>query len=191
MKIFVRQGYRIASLPVPAKLLYSFFLIFILIGLWTSWVLYDDRLADKKQIHERYVNETVEPPAAVESEGGPVLELEPMLDEPALDGVAAPETDLKGPWVMDVFHQHVFSVSVVWLILAHLFMLVPLVNGLKGAGIVVSGGSALLHVLAPPIIWKTGGSEWLMPWSGAAMGLTWTAMVVITLVAMWFGRTAK
>ena len=36
------------------------------------------------------------------------------------------------------------------------------------------------------LIWKTGAWLWTMPVTGAAMALTWTLMVLWSLVAMWF-----
>jgi len=182
VKLFIQRGGRLAALPLPAKLVYSGFLVFIAIGTWTSWDLYAERVATEDAVKERYV--PAPPPAPEEPVGGPVLDLEG--DEPVA-AAEAPE-DLKGPWVMEVFHQHVFSIGVVWLILAHLFMLCGLGPGAKSAVIAVSGVSSLGHVLAPPIIWKTGGFLWLMPVSGAAMGITWTLMIVITFVSLWVHR---
>lgn len=185
MKLFIAKGYHLAALPVPAKLVYSLFLVFIAIGLWTSWAMYRDRIGADLQgpvgqpsVQERYVNRAAQPSQAGV---GPALD----LDEPA---APKPTEDLKKPWVMDVFHSHVFSVSVVYLILAHLFMLTRLHPVASGGVIALAGLSALLHVLAPVIIWKTGTWLWLMPVSGASMGLSWTAMVAYTLLAMWFGN---
>lgn len=170
-----------AALPVPAKLVYSLFLVFIAIGMWTSWAIYGDRIGSelrgpvgKPSVEDRYV-----PRAVAAATTGPALDLD---DEPA-----APAEDLKRPWVLDVFHQHAFSVSVVFLILAHLFMLTRLAAWLSGSVIAVAGLSALLHVLAPVVIWKTASFLWLMPVTGAAMGLSWTAMVLWSLLAMWLG----
>jgi len=185
VKLFISKGYHLAALPVAAKLVYTFFLVFVAIGLWTSWAMYRDRIgadlqgpAGKPSVQERYVNR----PAGVDAvAAGPALD----LDEAA---VVRPAEDLKKPWIMDVFHQHVFSVSVVFLILAHLFMLTRLHPAVAGATIAVAGLSSLLHVLAPVLIWQTGAWLWLMPASGAAMALSWTAMVAYTAGAMWLGN---
>lgn len=202
MKLFVRKGYQAANLPVPAKLVYTLFLVFIAVGVWSSWVIYADRIGPElsgptgePSVEERYVNRPVGgpvgPSVGAELEGGlggPALDLEPEPTEaaPAL----APPEDLKRPWVLDVFHQHLFSVSVVFLILAHLFMLCGLHAAVAGSVIVVAGLSSLVHVLAPVIIWKTGGWLWLMPMTGAAMGLSWSAMILWTLGALWLVRRA-
>lgn len=187
MKLFIAKGYHLAALTVPAKLVYTLFLAFILLGLWSSALMYGERIGTQNtsepgqiSVQERYVNR---PPKAVS--GGPALELGDEPAEPAAKAQAAPAEDLKRPWILDVFHQHLFSVSVVYLILAHLFMLTRLHPALAGAVIAVAGLSSLLHVLAPVIIWKTQGFFWLMPLSGAAMALSWTLMSGWTLLAMW------
>lgn len=176
------------SLSVPARLVYSLFLVFIALGTWSSFVMYGDRIgadlrgpAGRPSVEERYVNR----PVAAEA-GGPALE----LDEAPAPVPAQPE-DLKRPWVLDVFHQHAFSVSVVFLILAHLFMLTRLHPAVAGSVIALAGVSALAHVLAPVVIWKTGGWFWLMPASGAAMGVSWTLLIVWSFFAMWFGKPSS
>ncbi|MSP92503.1 MAG: hypothetical protein EXR79_12005 [Myxococcales bacterium] len=213
MKLFIQRGFHLGLLAVPAKLVYTMFLAFVAIGLWTSWAIYAARIgpnldgpAGRPSVTERYVNRASPSASALAPAGsagpapgsaaaasGPVLVLG---DEPAAAPALAEVTpalaeDTKGPWVLDVFHQHVFSISVVYLILAHLFMLTRLHPALAGTTILGGGLAALAHVLAPVIIWRTGGWQWLMPVSGAAMGLTWTAMVGWSLGAMWFGRPAR
>jgi len=187
LKLFIQKGFHLSQLAVPARLVYTLFLTFIAIGLWTSMAMYGDRIGGdlrgapgQPSVEERYVNR----PAPAASDG-PALE----LDEPA-QAPAAPE-DLKKPWVMDVFHQHLFSVSVVYLILAHLFMLTRLHPALAGSVIAVAGVGSLVHVLAPVIIWKTGSWLWLMPVTGSVMALSWSVMVLWSVWAMWFGRPPR
>lgn len=206
MKLFVRKGYHLASLAVPAKLIYTLFLIFIGLGVWSSFALYSDRIgpdlegpAGSPSVQERYVNRA--PESRTNRDAGPTLHLDgPALDLDdegpsttpaiALPTPPSPPEDLKRPWVLDVFHQHLFSVSVVFLILAHLFMLTGLHPAPSGVVIAIAGASSLLHVLAPVIIWKTGGWLWLMPATGATMGLSWSSMILWTFGAMWLGRRA-
>jgi len=198
MRLFVTRGYHLASLNPLAKVTYTVFLVFIALGLWTSWEIYATRIGDRLEgpagtpsVAERYV-EAPRPAATAPGDG-------PQLDLPGLDGGEeglpsdedTANQDVKGPWVLDVFHQHTFSVSVVFLILAHLFMLTRLHAAVAGAVITLAGLSALAHVLAPVIVHETGGALWLMPVSGALMGLSWTAMVLWSLVAMWLGVGAS
>lgn len=211
MKLFVRKGYHLGGLAAPAKLIYTLFLVFIALGVWSSWVIYADRIgpelsgpAGTPSVEERYVNRPAAPPPA--QAGGPTLDLDdgPTLDLDdgptlelddgptlELDKAEAPPEDLKRPWVLDVFHQHLFTISVVFLILAHLFMLTGLHPAVTGSVVMVAGLSSLAHVLAPVIIWKTGGWLWLMPATGATMGVSWTAMILWTLVALWFGGRGR
>ena len=197
MKLFIQRGFHLGLLAVPAKLVYSIFLTFVAFGLWTSWALYAARIgpdldgpAGRPSVTERYVTRPA--PQAADPERGPVLDLGPAAATGAGGSpVLPPPEDAKGPWVLDVFHQHVFSISVVYLILAHLFMLTRLHPVLAGTTILGGGVAALAHVLAPVLIWRTGGWQWLMPLSGAAMGLTWTPMVVWSFGAMWFARPAR
>ena len=192
MRVFAARGYHLVSLSPLAKGVYSIFLMFVSIGLWTSWEIYVTRIGGALEgprgtpsVAERYVEARM---AALEATGGgPRLDLEGLGGVESSRGDGAGDEDLKAPWVLDVFHQHTFTVSVVFLILAHLFMLTRLHTALAGVVIAVAGVSALAHVLAPVLIHGTGGWLWLMPVSGALMGVSWTAMVAWSLVAIWFG----
>ena len=182
----MQKGSPLASLRLSAKLTYSLFLLFIALGMWTSWDIYAERIGGSLEsspgqpsVAERYVSP---PPPPAPSSDGPALDLPDEDPAPAQD-----VQDLRGPWILDVFHQHLFSVSVVFLILAHLFILAPLREGVRATVVAAAGASALLHVLAPVLIHRTGGLLWMMPVSGAAMGVTWTLMIVVTFGAMWLG----
>lgn len=194
MRLFTSKGYHLSSLSPLAKLVYSVFLLFTAIGLWTSWDIYATRIGGAldgppgaPSVAERYVTGARADDTAASD--GPALDLPPEPGEAA--GVAQVE-DVKGPWILDVTHQHAFSVSVVFLILAHLFMLTRLNAWTAGVVIGVSGASALAHVLAPLLIHGSdGGWLWLMPVSGALLGVSWTAMVAWTALAMWFHVSAR
>ena len=192
MKIFIMRGYHLAGLSVAAKLVYTIFLLFVMLGLWSSVEIYETRVgwqtaaADgRDSVLARYG-----PPATAAQplSGGPTLDLPP--DE----GVAAPADGggdelaaARWSWLLDVFHQHLFSICVVWLVLAHLFMLTRLHPAITGTVVILSGVVSLLHVLAPLIIFKAGGLTWLMPLSGVGMAITWLLMTGWTGMAMWFG----
>ncbi len=202
MKHFAQRRMHLAGLSLSARLVYTFFLLFIGVGLWTSVDLYVERVgtdldgpAGTASVRGRYVGHPRQ--AAAPTGGGPTLDLGDEASwEPTEGGSAVAhggelptddrtEREAKRPWVMDVFHQHIFSVSVVFLILAHLFMLTRMHPMVITVVVSVAGLSSLLHVIAPVLIWRTGGLLWLMPVSGAAMGLSWTWMVLWSLLAMW------
>ena len=54
--------------------------------------------------------------------------------------------------VMETFHFHLFSVPVVLLIIAHLFMMCELATRFKVGVIIASNAATFVHLLAPPII---------------------------------------
>ncbi len=185
------RGYHLAGLSTAAKLVYTIFLVFILLGLWSSVEIYDIRIgssldagAGAPSVRARYVGHQAQ--TAVPEVGGPAMDLPPDEEAPLQDAGAA-LSEGKWVWILDVFHQHVFSISVVWLVLAHLFMLTRLHPIISGSLIMVSGVASLGHVLAPLIIHRLDAGLWLMPVTGVAMALTWLLMVGWTFMAMWFG----
>ncbi|MEZ4266996.1 MAG: hypothetical protein R3F39_11500 [Myxococcota bacterium] len=195
MKLFIQKGYHLGSLALPAKLVYTIFLVFIGTGIWTSWAIYADRIGsdlestrDGPSVAERYVDASLSESAPAEPAAADGMDIDLPDDEPE-PAVAAASS--QWPWILDVFHQHLFTVSVVFLILGHLFMLTRLHPMIASVVVLLAGLSSLLHVLAPVIIHKTGGALWLMPVTGATMGLSWTAMVLWTLGAMWLGTGAR
>ena len=166
-------------------------MIFVLLGIWSSIEIYETRLgghdegAEQVTMAARY-GRPVAPPR--QADGGPELDL-PPADGGAEVAVADLDqlTNARWGWIMDVFHQHLFSICVVWLVLAHLFMLTRLHPALTGGVVIASGVLTLLHVLAPLVMFQTGAMFWLMPVSGAGMGATWLLMTLWTGLAMWFG----
>lgn len=195
MKLFIQKGYHVGSLALPAKLVYTTFLVFIGTGIWTSWAIYADRIGSDLEsagagpsVAARYVDASASPSAPTAPAADDAMDIDLPDDEPE---PAVASADSQWPWILDVFHQHLFTVSVVFLILGHLFMLTRLHPLVASAVVLLAGLSSLLHVLAPVIIHKTGGALWLMPVTGAAMGLSWTAMVLWTLGAMWLGPRVR
>ena len=188
MKVFTAKGVHLANLAVPAKLVYTLFLVFIALGVASSVLIYATRIGaplrgPEPSVAARYLDQKAKAP---DEAGGPSLDL-PGADDGGAQPAAKASEDLKWPWILDVFHQHLFTVSVVFLILAHLFMLTRLAAWLSGTVITVSGLSSLAHVLAPVIIHLTGGWLWLMPLTGSLMGASWAFMILWGLAAMWLG----
>ncbi len=184
------RGYHLAGLSNTAKLVYSIFLGFIVLGMWSSIEIYDQRIGSELQgapgstsVRGRYLDHQT--PGAGAAADGPTMELPPEEGLAGEDEGAASAG--KWAWILDVFHQHVFSISVVWLVLAHLFMLTRLHPMISGVVILLSGLASMSHVLAPLIIHQLDTGAWLMPVSGIAMALTWLVMVAWTFMAMWFG----
>ncbi|MAE70098.1 MAG: hypothetical protein CME06_06475 [Gemmatimonadetes bacterium] len=177
MKVFTGNGYHVASLPLPVKCVYTLFLICIALGIWSSVEIHRVRVGDADGVAARYVGESAASNGVAAS--GPSIEL------PFGDDSATPEIDLEWTWILDLFHQHIFSIAVVYLILAHLFVLTGLPPAFSGGIVFIAGAAALAHTAAPLLIHWSGGLLWLMPVSGAAMAISWSVIVLWTLWAMW------
>ena len=72
---------------MPAKLVYSLFLLFILLGLWSSALIYGDRIGSRNtsppgqpSVQERYVQR-----APVAKQGGPSLDLGEATDKGSIN----------------------------------------------------------------------------------------------------------
>lgn len=193
-------------LSLEARIIYTVFAVFMLLGYGSSvWLYVDDELdlgAERARIY--YLGET-EPPAAAEpaagdddgpaldlpgDDDGPALEL-PGDDDPALaDTAAVPSTGLRfekpARQVVETFHFHLFSMSVCYVIIAHLFMMGGLSRRTK-VGLITAGGLAtLVHVLTPVLIrFASPSFAGLMGPSAVLLGLTWLLMTVHPVWEMW------
>lgn len=168
----------LSRLSLEARVVYTFFCVFMLIGGATSgWLWADDRLGAGAASAERYYLGEAEK-AAPAPAGGPELEVPPE---------SAPLVMPKsGRQVVETFHFHLFSASVCFLILAHLFMMCGLGTRAKLLVIGTGGLATLLHLLSPPLIrFVSPGFAQLMFPSALAMGVTWLWMSAHPLVEMW------
>ncbi len=194
------RPFPITRLSLEARVLYTGFLLFLVLGFVSSvWLYMDSFGALSGRSATEYYRGGAEAPApaeapAVEAAGGPELEL-PTDEGPALDlpgegeavAVAAPmRLEKPARQVMETFHFHLFTVPVVLLIVGHLFMLTALSTRMKVGIITVASVATFAHLLAPLLVRFVGpGWGWLMPVSvvGAAVG--WLPMLVWPLWEMW------
>ena len=87
---------------------------------------------------------------------------------------------------METFHFHLFSVPVVLLIIAHLFMMCDLATRFKVGVIVASNVATLIHLVAPPVIrFITPAVSWLVFPSALLMMVGWTLMTLWPVIEMW------
>src|SRR5687767_12530762 len=122
-------------LSLEARILYTGFSLFLLIGFFTSFWLYaDDDFGLSSENVVRYYH------GDPEDAGAPDVPVEKMR-------FAKPPRQ-----VMETFHFHIFSVPVCLLIVAHLFMMSGLATKTKAGIIAVSTVVTLVHVLLPPLI---------------------------------------
>lgn len=183
MRNFAKPG-GIERLSLEARVVYTFFCLFLLAGYVSSvWFWLDDELGATPSAAQRYYlgGTPSETQAAAEASGdGPALELP---DE----AVAEPIRLAKPPrQVMETFHFHLFSVSVCLLIVAHLFMMCGLSSRLKAAVIAVASIVTFLHLLVPPLIrFASPSFAVLMFPSVVLMTVTWVWMTVQPIWEMW------
>lgn len=188
------RPFPITRLSLEARVLYTGFLLFLVLGFVSSVWLYADSFGglSGRSSAEYYRGGAAqaEPAPTVDAAGGPALELPP--DGPALElpgeTAAAVPMRLEKParQVMETFHFHLFTVPVVLLIVGHLFMLTALSTRLKVGVITVASVATFVHLLAPLLVRFVGPQwGWLMPVSvvGAAVG--WLPMLVWPLWEMW------
>src|SRR5688572_5684879 len=132
-------------LSLEARLIYTIFCLFMLVGYATSvWFYLDDELGTSPSDAERYyLGEAV---ASVEkpSESGP------ELDVP--DEAAPMRFEKPARQVMETAHFHLFSVPICLLILAHIFMMGRESTRTKVLTIGIASASTMIHVMAPPLI---------------------------------------
>jgi hypothetical protein len=193
----VRQFARpfpITRLSLEARVLYTGFLLFLVLGFVSSVWLYADSFGDLsgRSTAEYYRGgaAAAAPETRADAAGGPALELPsdgPVLELPGETAAAAPmRLEKPARQVMETFHFHLFTVPVVLLIVGHLFMLTALSTRLKVGVIAVASVTTFVHLLAPLLVRFVGPRwGWLMPVSvvGAAVG--WLPMLVWPLWEMW------
>ncbi|ATB34129.1 hypothetical protein [Melittangium boletus] len=184
MRQFARP-FPITRLSLEARVLYTGFLLFLVLGFVSSAWLYADSFGglSGRGSAEYYRGSTAPTPAPVAADdaGGPALELP---DE----GPAPEPLRLEKParQVMETFHFHLFTVPVVLLIVGHLFMLTSLSVRLKVGVITEASVATFIHLLAPLLV-RFGGAHWgwLMPVSVVGAALGWLPMLVWPLWEMW------
>lgn len=187
MRAFARPT-PIGRLSPDARWVYTLFLCFMLAGYASAaWLYLDDELDLGPEAAETYyLGAAPEPvaPAAPAPAGGPAFELPPAEEIPP----AAEPLRLAKPrrQVVETTHFHLFSVSVCYLILAHLFMMCSLPDRLRRGVVIGSGLASLLHVITPAlIVFASPGLAWLMGPSAVVMGLGWIFMTLWPLYELW------
>jgi hypothetical protein len=186
MKDFIRPSGRLRSLPFPARLTYSVFLLFTLLALAESaWLGADMLGVDLQGIGAYYAGapapvSTTANPAADSGEPAPNIDIPSDMLTPAA-GEAMPLRKL-----LEVTHFHLFSMPVYLMILAHLFMLSRLGSRHKSAWIVLGTLGVALHIVAPWIARSgTHGATLFYALSGVLLLLSSLVMSLVPLYEMW------
>ena len=180
MKDFTRAPGRLRALPLPARVVYSAFLVFTLAGLAFSVLLVDDMVGLDLNSIDTYYGGDVSIEDDVATPGGPVIELPP---EAAAVGSSEAMPRRK---LLEITHFHLFSMPVFLLILSHLYMLGRTRNAVKVFWIVVATASTALHIAAPWIAIKPSSiSTAVYAISGTGLAGSYLLMTLVPLYEMW------
>ena len=166
MKNFSYSSFRLRNASFELRLVYSLFLIFILLGLATTWGFQFQRIGLSYDRIVTYYR------------GG---EIQGQVFFPKNINVLLEET-----------HFHTFMMSVIFLILAHLFLGTSLRKGAKTLIIVATffshigdmAGTWLIRLCSPIFAYLL-----LASWVG--LWISYSAMVLIPLHEMWLPRNAS
>lgn len=195
---------RIERLSLEARILYTAFCLFLLLGAGTSvWFYLDDELGIAPSSAAAYYlggpGAEASAPREQEPSDGPDLELPELAPSgpdleglPDLDGApsdvdtAPMKFEKSARQVMETFHFHLFSVPVCLLIVGHIFMMCGLATRTKVLVLLLASASTLVHILAPPLI-RFGGDAFavLMFPSALIMGITWCVLLAWPIWEMW------
>jgi hypothetical protein len=180
MQDFTRPSDRLRALPWGARVVYSIFLAFTLLGMVLTLALTDDMVGlDMRGVANYYEGETspVEDPRADE---GPNLLLPPDAEKLA---AFEPMSRRK---LLEVTHFHLFSMPVYLLILSHIFMLSRARTTSKATWIGLGSLATALHIVAPWLA-ATGspGSVAVYAGSGALLMASYGVMSLGPLWEMW------
>lgn len=188
MKDFTRPRGRLASLPAPARLVYSSFLVFTLAGLGMSLWLTDDMVGlDLTKLEAYYAGGEEAPPSelAVSPGSGPVLELPDDL----------PAASLTEPMplrkLLEVTHFHLFSMPLYLMVLSHLFILSRGSDRSKLLWIATGTFGTAGHIVAPWIA-RAGVTSSAVAYgvTGSALLVSFAVMSVGPLWEMWAPASA-
>jgi len=165
MKNFVTPSFRLRDASFEIRLVYTLFLLLILGGLVTTWFFQFQRIGVS---YERIV---------VYYLGGEIGGQMFFAKNPNA--------------LLEETHFHAFSMSVVFLILAHLFMATSLSRGAKLFFILTTffshvfdmGGSWLTRMLSPMFAYL------ILSWVGLWLG--YAGMILVPLYEMWLTPKSK
>jgi hypothetical protein len=182
MRYFGRPT-QLDRLSLEARIVYTGFAIFMLLGFASSaWLYGDDDLGVRGEDAVRYYlgEQTATKASTGVDAGGPALELPEDTIEAGLRMAKPPRQ------VMETFHFHLLTVPVCLLIVAHLFMMSRFSTKTKAWVIGVGSVATLLHVLLPPLIRfvSVRFAPAMFP-SAAVMGVTWVWMTAWPIYEMW------
>lgn len=191
MRQFASSGFRLWNLGREARVLYSFFCVLTFLGIVSSALYYGDLVGTgTRGIRRYYAGEapTAAAPAGDDAgHGGPALELPDDAERGRPIVVAVTYRKL-----LEVTHFHLFTMPVVLLIVAHLFLATGLGDRAKLAWIVAGCASVALHLATPWLVrYASPSLAFLHAVSGAALTVTMSVLTLYPVMVMWRPRPQR
>jgi hypothetical protein len=186
MRQFSSSGFRLWNLGREARVLYSAFCVLTFLGTVSSALYYGDLVGVGTRGIARYyagaASEGNRPAAAPAPQtGGPVIDVPEEAESGRPIVVAVTYRKL-----LEVTHFHLFTMPVVLLIVAHLFLATGLRDRTK-LGWIVAGIAGVTMHLATPWLVRYGGAgfAFLHAVSGLALTLSMSVLTLYPVVVMW------
>ncbi len=177
---------RLRILPFGAKVLYTAFAVAVLTTLWVSWKLYGE-VVGEEGARAYYADEiTLGPPpepAPAAEDDGPMLELPEEATAPRVIRERISERKL-----LEQTHFHLFATPLMFLVLAHLWLLASLPPKLLNGGVVVGVVATAAHLAAPWLVRDNPELALLVPVAAVSMLVSMAVMAVVPTVDMWLPR---
>ena len=176
MREFASASSRVAALPPPAKALYTGFCVLTAMGFATCIALYAQIVrfgahttpAELFDHLVAYYN-----PAAAPSGVGPVGSITTRA-------------------LLQTTHFHLFAMSVLLLVIGHLFFMTRLSPKAKLGVTSAAVAATVLHLLAPwGIVFGGRPLAVVYPLSGFALLATYAALMAVPLYEMWFVKSVS
>jgi hypothetical protein len=185
MRQFSSTGFRLWKLGREARVLYTAFCVFTFLGIVSSVLYYGDLVGTGTRGIARYYAGRGDGQAAAPeggaAQGGPVMELPEDADRGR--PIVVPVTYRK---LLEVTHFHLFTLPVVLLIVAHLFLATGLGDRAKLGWIVAAVASVGLHLATPWLVRYGGaGLAFLHAVSGMALTCTMSVLTLYPVLVMW------
>lgn len=159
MKSFSRPAYRISNAAVEVKLIYTFFLIFLIVGFATVGGYEFSQIGFHPQgVAEHYLGS-------------------------AGEGMSFPRPFQS---LLETTHFHAFIMSIIYLTLAHLFVATDLSRGIKRTVVVIGFFCTFLDLILPwAIRYLSGGFSLflLIAWIGE--WVSYMGMILYSLYDLW------
>lgn len=175
-------------LSLEARVVYSLFCMFMLIGYGTSmWLYHDDGLGVRpSQAAQYYLGQGTAPQQGGHGDdGGPGLDL-PAEGDPMQDAATQLRFAKPARQIVETLHFHLFSVPVCLLIISHLFMMCAMSRAWKLGWIGAAWAATLLHLVVPPLLLVSAKFAPLMFPSAVAMTITWVYLTLWPVYEMWW-----